>query len=90
MSSVSFNTVSASVSIGLILLLTIFNISEVKSHIEIAVLIRRRVSSDHYSLQHDNRLSDERCSDGNNTYLVIDNQCINNQQLLDGKKALCC
>ena len=81
-------SVLASVSITslIILLLTIFNISEVNSHREIAVFVRRRDSSDYYSLQHDNRSSDERCTDGNNTYLVIENQCINNQQLLDGKK----
>ena len=79
-------SVSASVSIGLILLLTIFNISEVNSYREIAVFVRRRDSSDYYSLQHDNRSSDERCTNGNNTYLVIENQCTNNQQLLDGKK----
>ena len=79
-------SVLASVSISLILLLTIFNISEVNSHREIAVFVWRRDSSDHYSLQHDNRSSDERCTNGNNTYLVIENQCINNQQLLDGKK----
>ena len=86
MSRVSYNTVLASVSISLILLLTIFNISEVKSHREIAVFVRRRYSSDHYSLQHDNRSLDKRCSDGNNTYLVIENQCINSKQLLDGKQ----
>ena len=84
MSTVS---VLASVSISLIiLLLTIFNISEVNSHREIAVFVWRRDSSDHYSLQHDNRSSDERCTDGNNTYLVMENQCIYNWQLLDGKK----